>query len=293
MKGASLFFLDTLIDDPAGRGLITSPSISPENQHPFGSAVCAGPAMDRQILRDLFKFTLDAAARLEEPDLAFLTQVASARSRLAPDRIGKQGQLQEWLEDWDAAAPEPQHRHVSHLYAAYPSDQINVRDTPDLARAAQVTLNTRGDISTGWATAWRLCLWARLGDGDRAHAILLGLLGPKRTYPNMFDAHPPFQIDGNFGGTAGILEMLLQSWGDELHILPALPSAWPRGSIKGVRARGGLIVDLQWENGRPITLFVKGPASSSIRIRLGTAVLRRSLGATGSLYVTGRDFAEI
>jgi alpha-L-fucosidase 2 len=249
--------------------------------------------MDRQILRDLFKATLDAAARLGEQDHTFLTQVASARSRLAPDRIGKQGQLQEWLEDWDAAAPEPQHRHVSHLYAAYPSDQINVRDTPTLADAAKVTLNTRGDISTGWATAWRLCLWARLGDGNRAHSILLGLLGPKRTYPNMFDAHPPFQIDGNFGGTAGILEMLLQSWGNELHILPALPSAWTRGSIKGVRARGGLIVDLQWENGNLLRLLVRGPASSSLRIRSGNAVLRRSLDTGGSLHLTERDFTNV
>jgi alpha-L-fucosidase 2 len=181
---------------------------------------------------------------------------------------------------------------VSHLYAVYPSDQINVRDTPTLANAAKVTLNTRGDISTGWATAWRLCLWARLGDGKRAHSILLGLLGPKRTYPNMFDAHPPFQIDGNFGGTAGILEMLLQSWGNELHILPALPSAWTRGSIRGVRARGGLIVDLQWQNGSAVKLLVRGPASSSLRIRAGNAVLRRSLNAAGSLHLTGRDFTE-
>jgi alpha-L-fucosidase 2 len=281
MRDASLFFLDTLVEDPEGGGLVTSPSLSPENQHPFGSSVCAGPAMDRQILRDLFDRTVDAGNRLGV-DADLLTQFAEARARLPADRIGKAGQLQEWLEDWDTEAPEQQHRHVSHLYAVYPSDQINVRDTPELADAAKVTLDTRGDKSTGWATAWRLCLWARLGNGERAHSILRGLLGPERTYPNMFDAHPPFQIDGNFGGTAGILSMLLQDWGGELTLLPALPKEWPEGSLVGARARGNLLVDLHWRDGKPAKLLIKGPPGQPVRIRHSGAIQEITLNSSGA-----------
>jgi alpha-L-fucosidase 2 len=280
LKGASLFFLDTLIEDPAGRGLVTSPSVSPENQHPFGSSVCAGPAMDRQILRDLFARTIDAGTRLER-DPALRSELARARERLAPDAIGGQGQLQEWIEDWDAQAPEQDHRHVSHLYAVYPSNQINVRDTPALLEAAKVSLNKRGDFATGWGTAWRLCLWARLGDGERAHAILKSLLGPQRTYPNMFDAHPPFQIDGNFGGAAGIMEMLLQSWGGELIVLPALPAAWPTGKASGLRARGGLTADLEWRDGKLTALLVKGPPGEAVRVRRDGNLIDARLDRSG------------
>ena len=267
LKGASLFFVDTLVEDPKGRGLVTSPSLSPENIHPAGVALCAGPAMDRQILRDLFAATLSAHALLEDPDADFARVVQEKRARLPADRIGAQGQLQEWLDDWDAQAPEQQHRHVSHLYGVYPSGQINVRDTPDLIAAAKTTLNVRGDKSTGWATAWRLALWARMGEGDRAHSILMGLLGPSRTYPNMFDAHPPFQIDGNFGGTAGILEMIVQSWGDEIRLLPALPAAWPEGSLHGVRARSGIELDINWSQGRLTRAVLRGKPGSRVAVR--------------------------
>ena len=265
MKGASQFFLDTLIEDPAGRGLITSPSISPENRHPFGSSVCAGPAMDRQIIRDLFAHTVEAG-QLLSMDAHLLIEIDQARSRLAPDAIGKQGQLQEWLEDWDADAPDPQHRHVSHLYAVYPSSQINVRDTPRLGDAAKVSLRQRGDLATGWGTAWRLCLWARMGEGDHAHAVLKSLLGPRRTYPNMFDAHPPFQIDGNFGGAAGILEMLVQSWGGEIRLLPALPQVWADGSVRGIKARGGITIDMTWVNGQLQEVRLAGPPDTPVRL---------------------------
>lgn len=280
LHGASLFFLDTLVEDPAGRGLITSPSVSPENQHPFGSSLSAGPAMDRQILRDLFDRTVDAGTRLGR-DTALLSELAGARERLAPDEIGAQGQLQEWLEDWDAGAPEQDHRHVSHLYAVYPSDQINLRDTPALVEAAKVSLDTRGDFATGWGTAWRICLWARMGEGERAHGILKSLLGPRRSYPNMFDAHPPFQIDGNFGGAAGIMEMLLQSWGGELIVLPALPSAWPEGKVRGLRARGGLTVDLEWRDAELTSLLVKGPPGETIRVRRSGSVGEETLDRRG------------
>ncbi|MFL6677101.1 MAG: glycosyl hydrolase family 95 catalytic domain-containing protein [Burkholderiaceae bacterium] len=285
LKGASLFFLDTLVEDPKGRGLVTSPSLSPEHEHRPGVSLCAGPAMDRQILRDLFDHTLQAHALRNDPDDELARALRTARARLPADRIGAQGQLQEWLEDWDANAPDLHHRHVSHLYAVYPSGQVNLRDTPALAQAAKVTLNTRGDQSTGWATAWRLALWARLGDGERAHSILQSLLGPVRTYPNMFDSHPPFQIDGNFGGAAGILEMIVQSWGGEIHLLPALPRAWAEGAVQGVRARGGIELDLAWSRGRPGRLALRGRPGQPVQLRVGGQPLSLTLDREGRATV--------
>ncbi len=280
MRGAALFFLDTLIEDSNGRGLVTSPSNSPENEHPFGSSLCAGPAMDRQILRDLFAHTAEAAKLLKVND-ALAAEISGAAARLAPDAIGKHGQLQEWLEDWDGDAPDQHHRHVSHLYAVYPSSRMNVRDNAAFIEAAKVSLNRRGDLATGWGTAWRLCLWARMGDGERAYTILKSLLGPQRTYPNMFDAHPPFQIDGNFGGGAGILEMLVQSWGGEITLLPALPAAWPRGEVRGIRARGAVRVDMGWHRGKVQWLELLGPSNSSIKLRRGALVETVRLDARG------------
>ncbi|MCE4557820.1 glycosyl hydrolase family 95 catalytic domain-containing protein [Roseateles cellulosilyticus] len=291
-KGAAVFFLDTLVDDSKGRGLVTSPSLSPENEHHAKVAVCAGPAMDRQILRDLFDATLQLQAAADDSDPDFTDALRKARARLPADRVGAQGQLQEWLDDWDAGAPEQQHRHVSHLYAVYPSEQINVRDTPALAQAARVTLNRRGDESTGWATAWRLALWTRLGDGERAYKILQGLLGPVRTYPNLFDAHPPFQIDGNFGGAAAILDMIVQSWGGEIHLLAALPKAWPKGRLHGVRAHGGVELDVDWADGRLSRVRLRGPSRQRVALRHRGRRVEVVLDARGQGRIDPSAFAS-
>jgi len=295
LKGAAQFFLDTLVEEPTHGWLVTCPSLSPENGHKHGVSICAGPAMDSQIIRDLFSSCMHAATILGV-DEEFRAKVEATRARLAPDQIGKEGQLQEWLEDWDMEAGDIHHRHVSHLYGLYPSDQINVHETPKLAAAVRKSLEIRGDNATGWGIGWRLNLWARLQDAEHTYGILHLLLGPERTYPNMFDAHPPFQIDGNFGGTSGIGEMLLQSrvrfdgpqMTAEIELLPALPKAFATGSVTGLRAKGGFEIDLEWSEGRLTLATIRSQAGNPCRLRCGDALLSAALAKGGTLRWDGR-----
>ncbi|RRR98444.1 glycosyl hydrolase family 95 catalytic domain-containing protein [Glycomyces terrestris] len=264
MKGAAQFFLDTLVEEPRLGWLVTNPSNSPEMLHHNDATVCAGPTMDNQILRDLFNGCA-AASEVLGVDADFRAEVRAARERLAPMRIGSRGNIMEYLHDW--IETDPQHRHISHLYGLHPSNQITRRGTPQLFTAARRTLELRGDAGTGWSLAWKINYWARMEEGTRAHDLIRLLVTPERLAPNMFDLHPPFQIDGNFGATSGIAEMLLQSHAGELHLLPALPPAWPTGSVSGLRGRGGYTVGATWSGGTIDDLTVRPDRDGPVRIR--------------------------
>ena len=269
MKEAAQFALGILVEAPAGTPfagkLVTNPSTSPENRylldgHPH--SLTYAPTMDVELIRELFENCRRASGILGT-DAEFRAQLAATLKRLPPLQIGKRGQLQEWIEDYDET--EPQHRHVSHLYALYPGHDISLESTADLAAAAQKSLELRGDGGTGWSTVWRTALWARLQNPEHAYNNLKILI-TTLTLPNMFDLCPPFQIDGNLGGPAAITEMLVQSTPDEITVLPALPTQWSNGNLQGVRVRGGAKVDITWSNGKLTELHVEAGHAARYRI---------------------------
>lgn len=274
LKGCALFYLDVLQQDPSKQYLVVSPSMSPENTYMKSVGITAGATMDNQLVFDVFNNFINASKILNE-DKNLSEEVKSALSKLPPMQIGQHAQLQEWLKDMDRT--DDKHRHISHLYGLFPSGQISPFRNPDLTEAAKNSMTYRGDKSTGWSMGWKVNWWARLLDGNRAFKLISDQLTPAPmetkgqsggTYPNLLDAHPPFQIDGNFGCTSGIAEMLLQSYDGYLYILPALPDALPNGSVKGLKARGGFEIDIDWKNSQLTKLVIKSRLGGNARIRM-------------------------
>ena len=319
LAGAADFFLSSMIPEPRNGWLVTAPSSSPENAFLLPGSnkpvyVCMGPTMDVQLISELFNNVLSAAQILKRED-STVARIRETLPLLPPLQISPQGYLQEWLEDHPEV--DPHHRHVSHLYALFPSSRITPRTTPELAAAARETLNRRGDAGTGWSRAWKINFWARLHDGNRAHKLLKSLLQPAYgdkgeknrgggTYPNLFCAHPPFQIDGNFGGASGIAEMLLQSHDGCIELLPALPDRWADGRFEGLCARGGAVIGARWRAGTLTDCTLKATADNTFRIKLpdrvaavkqkgktlpledGMVCIKMTKGETADLEVIGK-----
>ena len=286
LKGAVEFCLSFMVEEPENGWMVVVPSNSPENSPSIHhqSSIVAGATMDNQLVFDLFTRTIRAAEILGV-DEELVSEMERVLNLLPPMQIGRHGQLQEWMHDWDN--PNDKHRHISHLYGLFPSNHITPLRTPELADASRTTLIHRGDPSTGWSINWKINLWARLLDGNHAYKLMceqIKLVGRNTnarahsemggTYPNMFDAHPPFQIDGNFGFTSGLTEMLMQSHDGALHLLPAMPDIWPAGRVSGLRARGGFeVVEMEWENHQLTKLVVKSNLGENLRLRTGNEIM--------------------
>lgn len=283
MKEAALFFNSFLVKDPVTGWLISTPSNSPEQ-----GGLVAGPTMDHQIIRDLFGSVI-TASELLNTDKAFRDTLKNKYALLAPNKIGKYGQLQEWMQDRDDTSNK--HRHVSHLWGVHPGSEINWEQTPELMKAARQSLIYRGDAATGWSLGWKINLWARFKEGDHAFKLVQMLISPAKggagSYPNLFDAHPPFQIDGNFGGAAGIGEMLLQSHTDFIDLLPALPAAFAEGEVKGICARGGFVMNLSWSQGKLQRVEILSKAGRQCRFRYNGKELRFDTEAGKSYLFNG------
>jgi len=275
LKGVAQFFLDTLVREPTHNWLVTCPSMSPEHAHHANPdvSICAGPTIDMQILQDIFSSCIKTSQILGV-DSTFAQQCATAQSQLAPMQIGSGGQLQEWLQDWDLQ--DPVHTaHISHIYGLFPSNQITPRGTPTLSAAAKVSLDLRGDADLGWSAAWKMACRARLYDSAHAYSILQSILNPNMTASNLFN-QPPFQIDANFGYVAGVCEMLLQTHAGEINLLPALPSAWPTGSVTGLLARGGHTIDIAWNNGNLASAALHSQLGGTVFLRTAAPIVVKS-----------------